>query len=120
MSVNGKLYAIGGFAGKFFLNSLEYLDSNTNEWTTFVPHINQIDGLTDLHFSDSSDNLTNGDERTNGHETRSKTNGVGEQKCHDDVFSDQVKACDDDDDDDATIFEHNNVTKTNGHKVNES
>lgn len=36
VSVAGKLYAIGGFAGKFFLNTIEYLDPSTNEWTTFV------------------------------------------------------------------------------------
>lgn len=27
------------FAGKTFLNSIEYLDEDTNEWTTFVPKI---------------------------------------------------------------------------------
>lgn len=26
----------GGFSGKCFLNTIEYLDLNTNEWTTFV------------------------------------------------------------------------------------
>lgn len=30
------MYAIGGFSGKCFLNTIEYLDENTNEWTTFV------------------------------------------------------------------------------------
>jgi len=96
---------------------------NTNEWTTFVPQINQIDGLTDLHFSDSSDNLTNGDEHTNGHYEANGVNGVREQKCNDDVFSEvfsekiEPKMCDDKL---PTIFEHNNVTNTNGHKVNES
>lgn len=34
--VANKLYAIGGFSGKCFLNTIEYLDANTNEWTTFV------------------------------------------------------------------------------------
>lgn len=118
MCVNNKfltlnILQIGGFAGKFFLNTMEYLDLNTNEWTTFVPHINQIDGLTDLHFSDSSDNLTNGDEQTNGH-CETMANGVREQKCNDDVFSDQIEqqTCDGKL---ATIFEHSNVTNTNGH-----
>lgn len=32
-----RLYAVGGFSGKNFLNSIEYLDANSNEWTTFVP-----------------------------------------------------------------------------------
>lgn len=27
------------FAGKTFLNSIEYLDEKTNEWTTFVPKL---------------------------------------------------------------------------------
>lgn len=27
----------GLFPGKTFLNSIEYLDEKTNEWTTFVP-----------------------------------------------------------------------------------
>lgn len=31
-----RLYAVGGFSGKTFLNTVEYLDPETNEWTTFV------------------------------------------------------------------------------------
>lgn len=31
-----RLYAVGGFSGKTFLNTIEYLDPETNEWTTFV------------------------------------------------------------------------------------
>lgn len=34
--VRDKLYAVGGFSGKTFLNTIEYLDKDTNEWTTFV------------------------------------------------------------------------------------
>jgi len=43
-------------------------------------------------------------------------NDVREQVCNDDVFSDQ----DGRDEKLPTIFEHNNLTNTNGHKVNES
>lgn len=32
-----RLYAVGGFDGKSFLNSIEYLDEKSNEWTAFVP-----------------------------------------------------------------------------------
>lgn len=35
--VRDRLYAVGGFSGKTFLNTIEYLDPETNEWTTFVP-----------------------------------------------------------------------------------
>lgn len=38
--VGDRLYAVGGFSGKTFLNTIEYLDENTNEWTTFVPKDN--------------------------------------------------------------------------------
>lgn len=34
--VRDRLYAVGGFSGKTFLNTIEYLDPETNEWTTFV------------------------------------------------------------------------------------
>jgi len=30
------LFAVGGFTGKVFLNSVEYLDPESMEWTTFV------------------------------------------------------------------------------------
>merc|ERR1719427_1050403 len=35
--MDGKLYAVGGFSGKIFLNTIEYLDPDTMEWTTFTP-----------------------------------------------------------------------------------
>jgi hypothetical protein len=32
------------FVGKTFLNSIEYLDEKTNEWTTFVPKLPRLSG----------------------------------------------------------------------------
>lgn len=32
------------FLGKIFLNSVEYLDEDTNEWTTFVPKLDGMSG----------------------------------------------------------------------------
>lgn len=32
------------FVGKTFLNSIEYLDEKTNEWTTFVPKLSAQSG----------------------------------------------------------------------------
>lgn len=47
--VRDRLYAVGGFSGKTFLNTIEYLDPETNEWTTFVPQqeidLNNIEQL---------------------------------------------------------------------------
>lgn len=34
--VGGRLFAVGGFNGKAFLNTVEFLDGRTNEWTSFV------------------------------------------------------------------------------------
>ena len=34
-----RLYVFGGFNGKHFVNTLEYLDLTTNEWTTFIPNM---------------------------------------------------------------------------------
>lgn len=42
--VDNRLYAVGGFSGKNFLNTIEYLDINSNEWTTFIPKMKD-DGL---------------------------------------------------------------------------
>ncbi len=35
--VNERLFAVGGFNGKSFLNSVEFLDPETDEWTSFLP-----------------------------------------------------------------------------------
>jgi len=35
--VGGRLYAVGGFSGKTFLDTTEYLDPDTMEWTNFTP-----------------------------------------------------------------------------------
>ena len=34
--VNDKLWAVGGFSGKSFLNNVEFLDPVTDEWTTYL------------------------------------------------------------------------------------
>ena len=34
--VEDRLWAVGGFSGKVFLNTVEYLDPETNEWTSFI------------------------------------------------------------------------------------
>lgn len=39
----------GLFAGKTFLNSIEYLDEKTNEWTTFVPKVEMQDMVEAFH-----------------------------------------------------------------------
>ncbi|PSN40122.1 hypothetical protein C0J52_19381 [Blattella germanica] len=46
--IGSRLYAVGGFSGKTFLNSIEYLDEKTNEWTTFVPKYHSEDGNGDI------------------------------------------------------------------------
>jgi hypothetical protein len=37
------------FPGKNFLNSIEYLDEKTNEWTTFVPKLVMQDNTEAFH-----------------------------------------------------------------------
>merc|ERR1712038_1634871 len=34
--VGDRLWAVGGFSGKVFLNTVEYLDPDTDEWTSFI------------------------------------------------------------------------------------
>ncbi|XP_013387701.1 influenza virus NS1A-binding protein homolog A [Lingula anatina] len=34
---DNKLYAVGGFSGSTFLDSIEYLDGDTNEWSSYLP-----------------------------------------------------------------------------------
>jgi hypothetical protein len=40
---------IFSFSGKTFLNSIEYLDEKTNEWTTFVPKLMMQDSTEAFH-----------------------------------------------------------------------
>lgn len=35
--VGDKLWAVGGFSGKNFLNNVEFLDPIKDEWTTYLP-----------------------------------------------------------------------------------
>ena len=50
--VRDRLYAVGGFSGKTFLNTIEYLDPETNEWTTFASQqeidLTNIESLKDV------------------------------------------------------------------------
>ena len=34
--VHDRLWAVGGFSGKTFLNTVEFLDPVTEEWTTYL------------------------------------------------------------------------------------
>lgn len=36
-------------AGKAFLNTIEYLDANSKEWTTFIPKLHSVDIFVDKH-----------------------------------------------------------------------
>lgn len=80
--VRDKLYAVGGFSGKTFLNTIEYLDPATNEWTMFVPqqdidlaNIEQsLKDVVENGFQKSAsttppppEELANGNGVTNGH-----------------------------------------------------
>lgn len=49
--VNEKLWAVGGFSGKNFLNNVEFLDPAKDEWTTYLP-VNE----------DEANGTNNGDE----------------------------------------------------------
>lgn len=40
--VGDRLYAVGGFSGKTFLNTIEFLDTLNNEWTSFVTTENNL------------------------------------------------------------------------------
>ena len=36
--VGDKIWAVGGFSGKAFLNTVEFLDLKREEWTTYLPN----------------------------------------------------------------------------------
>ena len=35
--VKNRLFAVGGFSGKAFLDSIEYLNAESSEWSSYVP-----------------------------------------------------------------------------------
>lgn len=53
--LGGRIYATGGFAGKFLFNTIEYLDQNNNEWTKFIRRNehNQSDMISDDRLNDA-------------------------------------------------------------------
>lgn len=57
------MYAVGGFSGKNFLNSIEYLDIHTNEWTTFIPKTDGIKTPPNPEYNNYSDSSANGSEK---------------------------------------------------------
>ncbi|KAK7028241.1 hypothetical protein SK128_004373 [Halocaridina rubra] len=61
--VKNKLYAAGGFSGKNFLNSVEYLDPDTDEWTNFTPKPELVKNIKSSVNSDLC--------KENGHRTSS-------------------------------------------------
>lgn len=107
--VDQRLYAVGGFSGKLFLNSIETLQRDLREWSTFVPR---------LHAGDSSsggesecDNSTQRNSRASNaplhskiptmqHSTN-KTNGLATKPAVKPVLADslqngiEVNGCDD-------------------------
>lgn len=58
-----RLYAVGGFTGKNFLNSIEFLDAHTNEWTTFVPKTDGVCTPPLPEYMGYSDSSANGSEK---------------------------------------------------------
>ena len=38
-AVNGRLYAVGGFDGKTFLDTIEVYDVETNQWSEYASHL---------------------------------------------------------------------------------
>lgn len=37
VTLNNRLFAVGGFSGKKFLDTFEYLDSKNDEWSGYCP-----------------------------------------------------------------------------------
>lgn len=57
--VGSRLYAVGGFSGKAFLNSVEFFDFETEEWTTSVI-VNESDREEKLINGAPNEHMTNG------------------------------------------------------------
>lgn len=57
--------------GKTFLNTIEYLDANSKEWTTFIPKLHSVDIFIDKSRmgSETSDN-TSEDNQSDGDEIK--------------------------------------------------
>jgi len=73
--------AVGGFNGKVFLNTIEYLDSETNEWTTSVSKCDIID---DGEVNGKQHNGHNGKEHNGGEYTNGKLEPLNDLigDCH--------------------------------------
>lgn len=56
-ALDQRLYAVGGFSGKKFLDTFEYLDSKTDEWSGYCP-ANDNKRTKDVDLDTSDDQRT--------------------------------------------------------------
>ena len=65
--VNDMLFAVGGFDGKSFLSSVEYLDPETFEWVSYLP-LEEISKITieEAPETERTTKKANGDVNMNG------------------------------------------------------
>lgn len=105
-----KNYFILGFSGKKFLNTVEYLDSQSNEWTTFVPQkssdqpkgdldLKQLKGIMDNLKLESRDNVEDNDDvffqdpnHTNGHHDAQEVKEKAEENSTNSIVNDTLSA----------------------------
>lgn len=77
--VQNRLYAIGGFSGKTFLNTIEYLDATSNEWTTFVQQSSpNIDNLLQTSLRNGLNGRGGSSSTSSSPDNLSGLNGVSE------------------------------------------
>lgn len=60
--MNGRLFAVGGFTGKAFLESIEYLAEDSNDWSIFLPPgvKNDLDSIRSASSSDNASDVAPG------------------------------------------------------------
>lgn len=75
-----RIFAVGGFSGKKFLDTMEYLDIDNNEWCSYLPVEDSVMAV--RRRSQSSEKIDKGENKIGDTSVRNYNNEVNLVHCN--------------------------------------